>query len=263
MATTTENVFAFNPQPGPGTEIIDFVGSAALPTSFSSFFDNSFMAKLPFTQQACLGIEFEPRKDSHMQQDTVDPKILLRAIDRSISSNEVPSTFLEDKDCESNGLETEEASLRDGQIQSSPKGGNRPRSSNRSKKHSASTRSRSKRKADTEEARKRREEKLDKNRIAVNKCRQRKKNFMAKLDDLSRDLAARNRFLITEVENLGSTVLELKELVFQHVECGYAPIEEYVKAEANKLQSRATYHLVNCIPLNPTKILTESASGPG
>lgn len=57
---------------------------------------------------------------------------------------------------------------------------------------------------------------------------------MAKLDDRCRDLAARNGFLREEVNNLGSTVLDLKELAFQHAECGYALIEEYIRAEAHK-----------------------------
>ncbi|KAH7063238.1 hypothetical protein B0J12DRAFT_533620, partial [Macrophomina phaseolina] len=90
-----------------------------------------------------------------------------------------------------------------------------------------------------EDARKKREQNLEKNRIAANKCRQRKKDWVAKIDNRHRDLAAHNKFLMAEVDSLSSAVFELKVLAFQHVECGYAPIHEYIKREAERVPVRA------------------------
>lgn len=66
-----------------------------------------------------------------------------------------------------------------------------------------------------------------------------RKNWMDKLGHRYQGLAARNGFLAEEVNSLGNIVLDLKELVFQHVECGYAPIEGYIKVEAHKTQAWA------------------------
>lgn len=229
MATMTEHDFAFDSRSGPGIGNVHFANSMALPSYLGDFLDDAVMTELLFAQQDYPGIDCSER------QDTLDPDVLLRKSDRTKFSDDVPSIVAEDKSCGSNDLEMKEASPDDGQ--SSPKGANGPDSSNRSKKRTSSTRCHPKKRAGTGGGRKRREQDLEKNRVAANKCRQKKKMGMAKLDDRCRDLAARNGFLREEVNNLGSTVLDLKELAFQHAECGYALIEEYIRAEAHKTQA--------------------------
>lgn len=217
----TEHDFAFDSRSGPGVDNFHVADSMALSSYLNGFLDDAVTTELLFAQQD--------------YPDTVDPDVLLRKSDRTKFSDDVPSIIAEGKGSGSNDLEMKEASPDDDQ--SSPKGANKPDGSSKSKKRMLSTRGRPNRRADTAGGRKRREQDLERNRVAANKCRQKKKNWMARLDDRYQDLAARNGFLEGEANNLGSTVLCLKELVFQHVECGYAPIEGYIRAEAHKTQA--------------------------
>ncbi|KAH7063639.1 hypothetical protein B0J12DRAFT_539278, partial [Macrophomina phaseolina] len=69
---------------------------------------------------------------------------------------------------------------------------------------------------------------LERNRVAAHKCRQKKKEWMAKLDDKFRDLSAKNKYLQAEVQLLSNTLYELKNLIFQHTDCRYGPIDEFI-----------------------------------
>lgn len=223
MATMTEHDFAFGSRPGPGIGNVHFANSTALPSYLNGFLDDAVMTELLSTQQD--------------YPDTVDPDVLLRKSDRPMFSDDVPSIIAEGKSHGSNDLEKKEASPDDDQ--SSSKDANKSDSSSKSKNGTLSTSGRPSRRADTRGGRKKREQDLERNRVAANKCRQKKKNWMDKLGHRYQGLAARNGFLAEEVNSLGNIVLDLKELVFQHVECGYAPIEGYIKVEAHKTQAWA------------------------
>ncbi|EKG16546.1 Transcription factor Jun [Macrophomina phaseolina MS6] len=92
------------------------------------------------------------------------------------------------------------------------------------------------------EERAKRDQFLERNRVAAHKCRQKKKEWMAKLDDEFRDLSAKNKYLQAEVQLLSNTLYELKNLIFQHTDCRYGPIDEFIRLEAEKVQMRARFN---------------------
>ncbi|OJD31217.1 bzip transcription factor [Diplodia corticola] len=89
------------------------------------------------------------------------------------------------------------------------------------------------------EDRAKRDQFLERNRVAAHKCRQKKKEWMVQLDNDCRDLTAKNKYLIAEVNLLSNTLYELKNLVFQHADCGYHPVNEFISNEAEKVRARA------------------------
>lgn len=80
---------------------------------------------------------------------------------------------------------------------------------------------------------------LERNRVAAHKCRQKKKEWMVSLDNDCRDLSAKNKYLAAEVDMLQKTLYELKNLIFQHADCGYQPINEFIGNEAERVRVRA------------------------
>ncbi|GME34821.1 cAMP response element binding (CREB) protein [Neofusicoccum parvum] len=82
-----------------------------------------------------------------------------------------------------------------------------------------------------------REEYLRKNREAASKCRAKKKDWTQQMDERYRDLATRNQLLRAELDTLSNSVYELKEMVLQHADCGFFPIEGFLQAEAKKVQA--------------------------
>lgn len=89
------------------------------------------------------------------------------------------------------------------------------------------------------EARRRREVNLEKNRLAANRCRQRKRDWTSRLDNEHRQLLAHNKLLRAEMASLNDTVFELKELALGHADCGFRPIDEYVRQETQRVEARA------------------------
>ncbi|KKY27138.1 putative bzip transcription factor [Diplodia seriata] len=87
---------------------------------------------------------------------------------------------------------------------------------------------------DTPEARARREVNLEKNRLAATRCREKRKNWTARLEDRHRQLSAQNKLLRTELAGLHDAVYGLKELVLCHADCGFHPVDEYVAREAER-----------------------------
>jgi len=59
---------------------------------------------------------------------------------------------------------------------------------------------------------------LERNRVAANRCRERKKTYVSNLEGRSKDLQSRNAYLRAEMERLGEEVVALRVLV--GVECG-------------------------------------------
>lgn len=80
---------------------------------------------------------------------------------------------------------------------------------------------------------------LERNRVAAHKCRQKKKEWMVQLDNDFRDLSARNKFLQAELSVLNNTLYELKNLVFQHTDCGFGPLDDFISREAERVRLRA------------------------
>lgn len=58
---------------------------------------------------------------------------------------------------------------------------------------------------------------LERNRVAANRCRERKKTYVSNLEGRQKEVLARNQYLHVEVESLREEIAILKQLV--HVEC--------------------------------------------
>ncbi|KAF4310093.1 cAMP response element binding (CREB) protein [Botryosphaeria dothidea] len=250
MTTITESVFAFDPPRNSSADTVDLGDSEALSSSFSSFFDDAFMGKLVSARSGNPGGDFPFGVRSQIPSDPGDPGASLETGNKTASTHGMLSESSEGDACDHDAMDAE-VSTRDDETdrttappQAASPGGSERTSSERSKKSSSSRRGRPKIVMDAERARRKREQTMEKNRIAASKCREKKKNWMAKMDDRHRDLSTRNEFLKAEIHSLRSAILGLKELVFQHMECGYAPITEYVKAEAKAIRSGG--HSQNC-----------------
>lgn len=118
----------------------------------------------------------------------------------------------------------------------------KPANNDRARKSSTKRASASKKRAVTDarpaQERAKREDMLRKNREAAHKCRAKKKDWMGRIDEQHRNLAARNKFLRAELDVLKESVFELKDLVLQHTDCGYAPIEAYLQTAVADVQAR-------------------------
>lgn len=250
MTIVTESIFAFDPPRNSSADTIDLGDSEALSSSFSSFFDDAFMGKLVSARQGNPGGDFPFGVRSQIPSGPGDPGAFLETGNKTASTHGMLSESPERDTCDHDAMDAE-VSTRDDETdrttappQAASPGGSERTSSERSKKLSSSRRGRPKIVMDPERARRKREQTMEKNRIAASKCREKKKNWMAKMDDRHRDLSTRNEFLKAEIHSLRSAILGLKELAFQHMECGYAPITEYVKAEAKAIRSGG--HSQNC-----------------
>ncbi|KAF2138718.1 uncharacterized protein K452DRAFT_300803 [Aplosporella prunicola CBS 121167] len=95
-----------------------------------------------------------------------------------------------------------------------------------------------------------REQFLERNRIAAHKCRQKKKEWMVGLDEQCRDLSAHNKLLQAHVAELSEEVFRLKNMVFQHTDCRFPPIQAYIQSTAEQLRNRvsANAHAMGELP---------------
>lgn len=76
---------------------------------------------------------------------------------------------------------------------------------------------------------------LERNRVAAHKCRQKKKEWVTKLDEEVRELSSRNKYLRAETDLLNNALFEMKNLIFKHTDCHFAPIDDFIAGEAQKL----------------------------
>lgn len=76
---------------------------------------------------------------------------------------------------------------------------------------------------------------LERNRVAAHKCRQKKKEWVTKLDEEVRELSSRNKYLRAETDLLNNALFEMKNLVFKHTDCHFAPIDDFIAGEASRL----------------------------
>jgi hypothetical protein len=77
-----------------------------------------------------------------------------------------------------------------------------------------------------------RESHLEKNRIAAEKCRQRKRKHDAEITADALVLSAKNRALKVEETDLREQVLNLKNEVLRHARCGSQTIDKYIAQSA-------------------------------
>ncbi|EKG09470.1 cAMP response element binding (CREB) protein [Macrophomina phaseolina MS6] len=246
MASTIESPFFFEPWPSSGVNMPDYADPMVMSNSFGSFFDDALLAKVSSSRAPPRLNDFSFDPDKHDRHDVVHSQTHLDQNSQTIARNDVlsdaPSWDINEPDAEHTEIVTYESKPQEqatATIRSGPEGGSKRGNSNKSRNQFSSARGHPKKTTGAEDARKKREQNLEKNRIAANKCRQRKKDWVAKIDNRHRDLAAHNKFLMAEVDSLSSAVFELKVLAFQHVECGYAPIHEYIKREAERVPVRA------------------------
>lgn len=80
---------------------------------------------------------------------------------------------------------------------------------------------------------------LEKNRIAADKCRQRKKEQTAELSGKASLLAHKNQTLKSERADLREEVLTLKHELLRHARCGSWAIEEFITQRACSVLGKA------------------------
>lgn len=79
-----------------------------------------------------------------------------------------------------------------------------------------------------------REKYLERNRVAANKCRMKKKSYIEGLEDKSRRVSAFNKDLTERVASLNEERLHLKGILLQHAACGCSRINKWLQEEAVK-----------------------------
>lgn len=102
---------------------------------------------------------------------------------------------------------------------------------------------------------------LERNRVAAHKCRQKKKEWMVQLDNDFRDLSARHKFLQAELQVLNHTLFELKNMMFQHADCRFGPIDQFIRSEAEILQVRARAESDSSMPMSGAQTSPYAQSG--
>jgi len=80
-----------------------------------------------------------------------------------------------------------------------------------------------------------RESHLEKNRVAAHKCRQRRKEYINGLETKARECEDQNKYLKGRVAGLREELLQLKNIVLQHANCGCWAIDEYLTQSASGL----------------------------
>ncbi|OJD37334.1 bzip transcription factor [Diplodia corticola] len=93
--------------------------------------------------------------------------------------------------------------------------------------------------AGTPNERARREVNLEKNRLAANRCRRKKRDWTDKLEDRHRNLSVHNQLLHAEISGLRDDIFALKDMALRHADCGFRPIDDYVKREAERVRAQA------------------------
>ncbi|KAE8349695.1 hypothetical protein BDV28DRAFT_140683 [Aspergillus coremiiformis] len=107
--------------------------------------------------------------------------------------------------------------------------------------------------------REKREKFLERNRLAASKCRQKKKEHTKLLETRYREVATKKGELETEIEQLRSEVLGLKNEMLRHAQCGDEAIKLHLAQMVRLITSKDTprHDLVDSIrspvvPMTPT-----------
>lgn len=96
---------------------------------------------------------------------------------------------------------------------------------------------------------------LERNRVAAHKCRQKKKEWVTKLDEEVRELSSRNKYLRAETDLLNNALFEMKNLIFQHTDCHFAPIDDFIAGEAERLSMKTRIASDLSMPMHGTQQL--------
>ncbi|KAI0137093.1 hypothetical protein BJ170DRAFT_43695 [Xylariales sp. AK1849] len=76
----------------------------------------------------------------------------------------------------------------------------------------------------------------EKNRIAASKCRRKKKNEEAQLEERRRALQVQNAILSDLATALRNEVLMLKNEILRHGTCDFPPIQSYIETAASRIR---------------------------
>lgn len=190
-----------------------FEDPTLLSDPLASFFDSALFFQPSKPSQASSGNDFA----AHIPQETMDTNILAEAgSDSARRDSLLPCEDASSPQTKSTLFEPREAA-------SKRKGRSKTTRRNR---------------GDTAKARAKREVNLEKNRLAANKCRKKKREWIDRLEDKHRQLSEHNKLLRAELAELYDTVYALKELVLSHANCGSGPIDDYVRREAEQVHAR-------------------------
>ena len=79
---------------------------------------------------------------------------------------------------------------------------------------------------------------LERNRVAVSKCRQKKREWATDLHIKARELQFNSECLSTVAKSLKEEVLSLKSELLEHSSCGISPIEAYIQNQIKDTSGR-------------------------
>lgn len=101
---------------------------------------------------------------------------------------------------------------------------------------------------------------LEKNRVAAEKCRQRRKEYTVGLIAHASDLSSKNKALKVDQAMLREQVLNLKNEVLRHASCGSWAIDKYVERCAGNLLGVEAPSIPKDIPGESTKMQCRNLS---
>lgn len=84
-----------------------------------------------------------------------------------------------------------------------------------------------------------REKALERNRVAANKCRQKKRRYTKSLESQFKDLAGRRMVLRNESAGLRCELLSLKNEILKHAHCDDGRVEHHLAREMREIQQCA------------------------
>ncbi|PWY83360.1 hypothetical protein BO70DRAFT_361472 [Aspergillus heteromorphus CBS 117.55] len=91
---------------------------------------------------------------------------------------------------------------------------------------------------DHERERRKRERFLERNRVAANKCRKKKKEHSRQLESRCQAVSQENTSLESEVDHLRSEILSLKNELLRHSQCGDAGIKRHLAQMIKEISDR-------------------------
>ncbi|KAH8888691.1 hypothetical protein GQ53DRAFT_767286 [Thozetella sp. PMI_491] len=92
---------------------------------------------------------------------------------------------------------------------------------------------------------------LERNRVAATKCRQKKKQWIAEMEEKSLMLENHKAFLESQRDQLLEEIKGLKYLLMMHAKCNEPSIDGWLKGEAQRYIAGQNEHLVQYPPLLP------------
>ncbi|KAJ5227131.1 uncharacterized protein N7469_007137 [Penicillium citrinum] len=103
---------------------------------------------------------------------------------------------------------------------------------------------------------------LERNRLAASKCRQKKKEHTQQLESRHKEQFEKKEKLVAEIARLRSQILELKNEVLKHAQCGDEPIKLHLAQMVKKITDTDGHHpapyepmvdIIEHIPTSPSE----------